>query len=258
MGREIEKRMNSELRNAASGLLEYMKAFGIEHVPLRQSEIRAAVQKKTPVTGPSPIVETVAVPVHADDRQAALKSLREEIGDCTLCGLSGRRTNIVFGEGNPEARIMFIGEAPGREEDLQARPFVGEAGQQLTRLIEKIGLRREDVYIANICKCRPPDNRDPEPAEMDACFPFIRRQIRIINPGVIIALGRISTYSLMKPDYPISKFSILRMRGKLFKYDGLPVMPTTHPAYWLRNRVDKHKVLEDVYAALRTIGEEMK
>jgi DNA polymerase len=185
-------------------------------------------------------------------------ALQDEIGDCSLCGLSPKRTNIVFGEGNPYAKIMFIGEAPGREEDIQARPFVGEAGQQLTRLIEKIGLRREDVYIANICKCRPPENRDPEPGEIAACFPFINKQIRIINPGVIIALGKIATYSLMKPDYPIAKFSILRTRGKWFQYNGVPVMPTTHPAYWLRNREDKHNVMEDVNAALRKLGEDIK
>jgi|WetSurMetagenome_2_1015567.scaffolds.fasta_scaffold00918_11 uracil-DNA glycosylase len=251
--------MSSELRHAACDVLEYLKDMGIDHIPVRLSDIRRAVQPKASAPPPVPVVMNPVSPEKHDDKKTALMSLQKEIGDCMLCGLSDKRNNVVFGEGNPEARIMFIGEAPGREEDLQARPFVGEAGRQLTNLIGKIlGLQREDVYIANICKCRPPENRDPVPGEIDACFPFINRQIRIIRPGIIIALGKIASYSLMKPDYPILKFSILRERGKLFYYEGAPVMPTTHPAYWLRNGKDKHKVVEDIRTALKKLTEDMQ
>jgi uracil-DNA glycosylase len=259
MGRAVTIHMNAELRHATHNVLEYLKILGIDCIPSSLTKTRKGVQTKTatPADASAAVIASVPALDSCDDKDASLKALRKKIGDCSLCSLSGRRTNIVFGEGSPEARIMFIGEAPGREEDLQARPFVGEAGRQLTSLIEKIlGLHREDVYIANICKCRPPENRDPEPAEIDACFPFINSQIRIIKPAIIIALGKISTYSLMKPDYPISKFSILRERGKMFHYNGVPVMPTTHPAYWLRNREDKHRVVQDIQSALKNLGED--
>jgi uracil-DNA glycosylase len=248
--------MNTELKQGVHDMLAYFKAIGLDYVPISRSSIEAAGQvKRVPAARPQ---ASNAAPVQAlcrKDKEAALVALREEIGDCSRCRLCSDRKNIVFGEGNPDAKIMFIGEAPGREEDLQARPFVGEAGQQLTRLIGKSGFEREDVYIANICKCRPPENRDPETGEIEACFPFLNRQISIIAPRVIISLGKISTYSLMKPEYPIAKFSILRTRGKWFDYEGLPVMPTTHPAYWLRNKEDKHKVWEDTQAVLKKLEE---
>ena len=168
-------------------------------------------------------------------KEAAFKALREEIGDCSRCKLSNRRTNIVFGEGDPAARLMFIGEAPGREEDLQARPFVGDAGMLLTRLIERMGFKREDVYIANIVKCRPPMNRDPEVDEIEKCRGFIERQIEIINPAVIMSLGRISVQTLLGN----TKLKITAIRGDFFDYKGIPLMPTFHPAYLIRNPKDK-------------------
>jgi uracil-DNA glycosylase family 4 len=168
-------------------------------------------------------------------KETALKALREEMGDCRRCKLSSRRTNIVFGEGDPGARLMFIGEAPGREEDLQARPFVGDAGMLLTRLIERMGFKREDVYIANIVKCRPPMNRDPEIDELEKCGGFIERQIEIINPAVIMSLGRISVQTLLGN----TKLKITAIRGNFFDYKGIPLMPTFHPAYLLRNPKDK-------------------
>jgi DNA polymerase len=143
---------------------------------------------------------------------------------------------------------MFIGEGPGREEDLQARPFVGEAGTVLTSLIVKMGLRREDVYIANIVKCRPPMNRDPEEDEMIACKPFVQEQVRIINPKVIIALGRISAQNLLNTKTPISK-----LRGGFYEYDGIPVMPTFHPAYLLRNPKDKWLTWGDAQKVLEKL-----
>jgi len=178
-------------------------------------------------------------------RESALKALREDIGDCERCKLSRHRKNIVFGEGNPRASLMFIGEAPGSEEDIQGRPFVGEAGQLLTRLINKMGFKREEVYIANIVKCRPPFNRDPEEDEITTCFPFLRRQIEIISPAIIVALGRISAWTLLKTRIPIT-----RLRGKFYEYEGIPLMPTFHPAYLLRNPRDKWLVWSDMQQVL--------
>lgn len=174
-------------------------------------------------------------------RQASLQELREDIGDCTRCKLCRNRKNIVFGEGSPDSKIMFIGEGPGRDEDIQARPFVGEAGQLLTRIIEKMGLKRQEVYIANIVKCRPPNNREPEEEEIATCRPFVERQIEIIKPSVIVCLGKVATQSLLRARTPISK-----TRGNFLDYKNIPVMPTFHPAYLLRNPKDKWLTWDDM------------
>ena len=170
-----------------------------------------------------------------------LRALREWIGDCQRCKLAGGRKTIVFGQGNPEARLMFIGEGPGAEEDEQGLAFVGKAGQLLTRIIEAIGLRREDVFIANVIKCRPPGNRNPEPDEILSCQPFLERQIEVIRPKVIVALGKFAGQWLLKTAEPIS-----RLRGRLGQYNGIKVMPTYHPAYLLRNQGGKREVWEDM------------
>ncbi|KPK02595.1 MAG: hypothetical protein AMK71_01730 [Nitrospira bacterium SG8_35_4] len=183
--------------------------------------------------------------VSVQGRDEALIRLREEIGDCTRCTLSRNRKNIVFGEGFAEAELMFIGEGPGRDEDIQARPFVGSAGKLLTSLIEKMGMTREGVYIANIVKCRPPNNRDPEDDEISACMPFVERQIEIIRPKVIITLGRVSSQALLNTKVPIS-----RLRGTFFHHRDIPVMPTFHPAYLLRNPKDKWLTWDDVQKVL--------
>jgi DNA polymerase len=249
--------MKDKIRDA----LDYYRELGFEELPFRAVPAKgrpasAAVQKAAdPGAEPTPDDRVSSSPgpavlVGASGKAEALKSLRDEIGSCTRCKLSRERTNIVFGEGSPDAELMFIGEAPGREEDAQGRPFVGEAGQHLTRLIEKLGFRRETVYIANVCKCRPPGNRDPEADEMSTCFPFLSGQIRIIAPKIIISLGKIATYRLMQPSTPIAKFSILKVRGQWFQYRDIPVMPTTHPAYWLRYREDKYQVLREAQEAV--------
>ncbi|MBI4684198.1 MAG: uracil-DNA glycosylase [Nitrospirae bacterium] len=185
---------------------------------------------------------------NSEQKMSDLKALREEIGDCQRCKLSKGRANIVFGEGNLNTEIMFIGEGPGREEDIQGRPFVGDAGQLLTRLIEKMGFKREDVYIANIVKCRPPFNRDPEEDEMNACRQFVQRQIEIISPTVIVSLGRIASQTLTGSNVPISK-----LRGRFYEYCDIPLMPTFHPAYLLRNPKDKWLVWEDVQKVLERL-----
>src|SRR6187397_2215451 len=180
-----------------------------------------------------------------DDPQSALDdlaSIREDIGDCTRCKLCrlGRK-QIVFGVGNPHADLMFVGEAPGRDEDLQGEPFVGRAGQKLTQIIEAIGLKRDDVYIANVIKCRPPENRNPEPDEVAQCEPFLFRQVDTIKPKVIVALGTFATRSLLKTMDPIS-----RLRGRVYDYRGAKLVPTFHPAFLLRNPSCRREVWEDM------------
>jgi uracil-DNA glycosylase family 4 len=172
----------------------------------------------------------------------ALAAVRNDIGDCTRCKLHtlGRR-QIVFGVGNPEADLMFVGEAPGADEDLQGEPFVGRAGQLLTKIIEAIDLKRDDVYIANVIKCRPPGNRNPEPDEVEQCEPFLFRQIEIIKPRVIVALGKFAAQTLLRTLDPIS-----RLRGRVFDYRGAKLIPTFHPAYLLRNPSSKREVWEDM------------
>ena len=174
---------------------------------------------------------------------AALNDLRAHIGDCTRCKLHGLgRRQVVFGVGNPKADLMFVGEAPGADEDLQGEPFVGRAGQLLTKIIGAIGLQRSDVYIANILKCRPPGNRNPEPDEVVTCEPFLTRQIDIIHPKVIVALGSFAAKALLRSDAPIS-----RIRGHVFDYrGGSKLIPTFHPAFLLRSPERKRDVWEDM------------
>jgi uracil-DNA glycosylase len=171
-----------------------------------------------------------------------LQQLRDAIGDCRRCKLCAGRTNLVFGVGNPDAELMFVGEGPGRDEDLQGEPFVGRAGQLLTDIITKgIGLKRGDVYIANVVKCRPPENRNPEPDEVAACEPFLKKQIELVRPRVIVALGKFAVQTLLQSKVPITK-----LRGKWHSYHGIKLMPTFHPAYLLRNPADKKLVWEDI------------
>ncbi len=172
----------------------------------------------------------------------ALRLIREDLGECTRCKLHGLgRRQIVFGVGNPRAELMFIGEAPGRDEDIQGEPFVGRAGQLLTKMIESIQLRREDVYIANVIKCRPPENRNPEPDEVGSCEPFLFRQLDAIHPKVVVALGSVALKALLKSDAPIS-----RMRGRVIDFRGSKLVPTFHPAFLLRSPDKKREAWEDL------------
>jgi uracil-DNA glycosylase family 4 len=183
---------------------------------------------------------------------AGLTRLREEIGDCQRCKLAGGRTNLVFGVGNPDADLVFVGEAPGADEDAQGEPFVGKAGQLLTKMIEAMGYRRQDVYICNVLKCRPPGNRNPEPDEVATCEPFLKRQLAALRPRMIVALGKFAVKCLLRDDAPIS-----RLRGNLRSYEGIPLMPTFHPAYLLRDPSKKKPAWEDlkaVNAALARVG----
>jgi DNA polymerase len=170
-----------------------------------------------------------------------LEEVRKELGDCKRCKLHRTRRTIVFGEGNEKATLMFIGEGPGYDEDVQGRPFVGKAGQLLTKIIESIKLSREEVYIANIVKCRPPQNRNPELDEIQSCSPFLMKQIHVIQPKIICALGTFAAQTLLKTDTKISD-----LRGKIFDLEGIKVIPTYHPAFLLRNPERKREVWEDM------------
>jgi DNA polymerase len=201
--------------------LRYLKEMGVED--LRRPGVSAT-------TGPA----------------ARLREIREELGDCTRCKLCNGRNQIVFGVGNPRAGMMFVGEGPGADEDAQGEPFVGRAGQKLNDMIRSIGLERKDVYIANIVKCRPPDNRTPEPDEVATCSPFLFAQIEAINPRVLVALGSPAARTLLG-----TRVGITQLRGNWGSFRGIPVMPTFHPAYLLRAYTveNRRSVFEDLKAA---------
>jgi uracil-DNA glycosylase family 4 len=188
----------------------------------------------------SPRRGAAALPV-IESRDPSLEAIREDIGDCRRCNLHEHRKTIVFGEGNPHAKLVFVGEGPGADEDASGRPFVGRAGQLLDKIIVAIGLKREDVYIANIVKCRPPGNRTPERDEVDTCEPFLLRQLAFIRPEVIVALGSPAFQCLLRTREPIT-----RARGEWREWNGIKVMPTFHPAFLLRSPDKKREVWEDM------------
>ncbi len=188
----------------------------------------------------------------ASEPAAALRLIREDLGDCRRCGLCRDRTHIVFGVGDPNARLMFVGEGPGADEDLKGEPFVGRAGQLLTKIIESMGMERKEVYIANVVKCRPPENRTPLPDEIATCSPFLFQQIRAIGPRVVVCLGTPATQTVLG-----TRDTITRLRGAFHEIEGIRVMPTFHPAYLLRNPAAKREVWDDmkkVMAELKKAG----
>jgi len=221
------------LRRGLRAWLEDQEAFGIEDVPVpRASE---------PAGGGAAV----------EDAAAALAAIAEEVASCTRCGLHATRTKAVPGQGNPAAEILFVGEAPGADEDRSGLAFVGRAGQLLTKMIKAMGFEREEVFIANVLKCRPPGNRDPRPEEAAACLPFLKRQIRLIRPGVIVALGAHAARNLLG-----TSESVGRMRGREHVYEGIPLVVTYHPSYLLRSPGEKRKAWDDLKRALRVIGRE--
>ena len=184
----------------------------------------------------------------------SLENLRGYMGDCSRCKLHKERTHMVFGEGNHQAELVFVGEAPGRDEDISGRPFVGEAGNQLTKIIENgMRLSRNDIYILNTVKCRPPKNRDPEKEEVESCLPFLKKQISLIKPKVICGLGRVAGQAMLGADFKISKD-----RGKWFSFMDIPLMVTYHPAYLLRYPSAKRQVWDDVKMIMKHLGLEVK
>jgi uracil-DNA glycosylase family 4 len=220
---------------AARSQFEYLSDLGIENQKTLLPDVNQEQR----------YIETNAA------MEETLDAIRAEMGDCQRCGLAVSRTKQVYGVGNPNARLVLVGEAPGREEDVKGEPFVGEAGRLLDRILLAMGMQREDVYICNVLKCRPPNNRDPLPEEVATCEAFLIRQIAAIRPQVIIGLGRFAVHSLLKTKAPISS-----LRGEWQRYQGIPLMPTFHPAYLLRNPEGKRDVWEDMKEVLRFLNAE--
>jgi uracil-DNA glycosylase family 4 len=233
---EIEAKPREELLGLVRSLAERLRVDGELGKPLSYLS--------------SGRLDVAAAEASIGGNASALEKVRTELGDCHRCPLGGLRHRIVFGEGSPDAELLFVGEAPGADEDAQGRPFVGRAGQLLTKIIDAMGLKREDVYICNILKCRPPENRNPLPEEIAACEPFLIRQIEAIRPRVICALGSFAAHTLLKSEAPISV-----LRGRFHSYQGIPLMPTYHPAYLLRNPGAKKQVWEDVQTIMKALRE---
>lgn len=244
--------------------LQYLEVMGIESWQLRQQPIflaespvvdlviamePAIAAAQNPVTPEIPVIS----PVVSQSVQPVLmpvdnwETLQNEVANCRKCALCQTRTQTVFGTGNKNPDWLFIGEAPGEQEDLQGQPFVGAAGSLLTEMIRAIGLSREQVFIANILKCRPPHNRDPHADEMTGCSPFLERQIALLNPKIIIAVGRIAAQQLLHTDMAIGK-----LRGKVYSMNGIPLIAVYHPAYLLRSLSQKSKAWQDLQLALKT------
>ena len=229
----------AELIESLRAYLEELQESGVDALPFAADGVNAANAEADE-----------AVSIDSAPRET-LEEIRAELGDCCRCELGGSRNNLVFGVGNPHARVVFVGEAPGRDEDLKGEPFVGEAGQILTRLITRMGFTREDVYICNVLKCRPPSNRDPHTDEIEKCGPFMLRQVKAIGPEVIVALGAFAAHTLLQSTVPISK-----LRGKFHDYHGIPLMPTYHPSFLLRNRGNNEvywTVWEDMTQVLKKL-----
>jgi DNA polymerase len=248
MTAELRQELLSLVRGAR-GLVDALRGFGLQAVPPAPPPPAAP--------GPEPSSQAMLLPppdsiprLTASDPATALEDVRRRLGDCTRCKLSRRRQHIVFGEGDPGARLVLVGEGPGAEEDRTGRPFVGEAGQLLERILRAMGLGREQVYICNVVKCRPPSNRSPEPDEVSTCGVFLAAQLAALRPSHILALGATAAHHLLGVDTPLGK-----LRGRFFDHaSGARLMPTYHPAYLLRFPLDKKLVWEDVKLVMAELG----
>lgn len=230
-------------------VLERMRREGVTHVEVRPETLAIPLQ---PLPSSSP-VESSPMAARPADAEAQLAQLAAEASRCVRCAeLAQCRTQVVFGVGNPRAELMFIGEAPGADEDAQGEPFVGRAGQLLTKIIQAMGFARHEVYIANVLKCRPPENRTPLPMEVANCLPYLQRQIELIQPRAMVALGATAMRALLDVQIGITK-----MRGHWYYYRGIPIMPTYHPAYLLRNPAAKREVWQDMQEVVRHLGREI-
>jgi uracil-DNA glycosylase family 4 len=261
------------LTNDLRAYVEALRVWGVQHLPADQPpgpsspepQVAPALHRPEPSPTPrstdhptvssasSPDVQEIHLPLEpplTPLSRLSLPELEAVAKQCTACRLHQGRTHVVFGVGNPHAELMFAGEAPGRDEDLQGEPFVGRAGQLLTRIIEAIGMKRQDVYIANVIKCRPPNNRNPEADEIAHCEPYLIRQIALVQPRLIVALGTFAAQTLLQTKLPISQ-----LRGRFHTYQGVKLMPTFHPAFLLRNPERKRAVWEDMQMVQRELGQ---
>jgi len=251
VGRRAQE-VTPELREVASETLRHLwwlRESGVRELPPAPTRPRAQRRPGAEAARAGPAARAAAPPAEKGCGSEPLRAVRAELGDCRRCKLHAGRTTLVFGVGNPAAELMFVGEGPGADEDRQGEPFVGRAGQLLTKMIEAMGFRREEVYIANVVKCRPPNNRDPEPDEIEACEPFLKAQIAAVRPRVIVALGRFAVQTLLRDASPVS-----RQRGRWREYEGVRLMPTFHPAYLLRNPAEKKAAWEDLQLVMKEFG----
>jgi uracil-DNA glycosylase family 4 len=234
---------NSETKETLAALRAYLEGLqesGVDGLPF--GEIKRADELAMVA---EPNLAYAAAPATAE----TLDEIKAEMEQCHHCPLAATRTSLVFGIGNPQARLVLVGEAPGRDEDLQGEPFVGEAGQLLSKIILAMGLTRQDVYICNVLKCRPPGNRNPLPTEIESCIPYLLRQLDAIKPAAIMALGTFAAQTLLDTKEPIS-----RLRGRFHDYRGTPLMPTFHPAFLLRNPAMKKEVWADMQQVMKRLG----
>lgn len=227
------------LTGALRGYLEELQETGVDALGIMEP-LPAAGERKKSAPETRPLRETA--------ERETLDNIRGSLGDCRRCILCETRKNIVFGTGSSSAGVLFVGEAPGRDEDLQGEPFVGEAGQLLTKMIKAMGFERSEVYICNVLKCRPPDNRNPAPSEISECSPFLLRQVKAIAPKAIVALGTFAAQTLLGSKEPIS-----RLRGKFHDYHSIPLMPTFHPAFLLRSPEKKREVWADLQQVMKLL-----
>jgi uracil-DNA glycosylase len=259
----MAKSLDTQLKLALADRIRYYNELGIYDFYRRDTTVQIQLEEREPLPRAKAAVVT---PVVADkeelfeistkpessfaDPAQALRAIREDIGDCTRCRLAKQgRKQIVFGVGNPRAELMFIGEAPGADEDQQGEPFVGRAGQLLNNMIKAMGLRREDIYIANIIKCRPPGNRTPERDECETCSPFLMRQIATIKPKVVVALGAVAAKTLLAINAPMSE-----LRGKWYDFRGTKLAVTYHPAFLLRDPRQKKEAWKDLQMVMKDLG----
>jgi uracil-DNA glycosylase len=239
----MARTLDPEMKRSVADRVRYYRELGIHDFFRR--EVPPGEDDNDVTTITAGCEDSIAM-----DRPAALRAIRDEIGDCVRCPLHKQgRKQIVFGVGNPNAEIMFVGEAPGADEDEQGEPFVGRAGQLLNNMIKAMGIQREDVYIANVIKCRPPANRTPEPAECEVCSPFLLKQIDVIQPKVIVALGAVASRALLGLNQPMSQ-----LRGQWHDFRGYPLAVTYHPAYLLRDPRQKAAAWQDLQMVMTRLG----
>jgi len=240
-----------EIISQGRAILEDLQQWGFETVPPPQLDDAPPIVAETVAAETFGAVRETSEPPPSVESPVTLTDLQQNLAECSRCSLCQQRNNIVFGAGNPHAQVVLVGEAPGREEDLQGYPFVGEAGKLLDKILLAMNLSRETVYICNVIKCRPPGNRDPQPDEIASCEPFLKQQLAIIRPKIIITLGRFAAQTLLKTSAPIS-----RLRGQWHEYEGIALMPTFHPAYLLRNPSGKRPVWEDMKQVMKRLADQ--
>jgi uracil-DNA glycosylase len=250
----MPRKLDAQSQKALKARVDYYREMGIYDFYRRAVDETARVESGEAETSPVPsdqVFQELPKPGLQDkkDKNAALREIRDDLGDCTRCRLHKGRTNLVFGVGNVDADIMFVGEGPGADEDAQGEPFVGRAGQLLNNMIAAMGIRREDVYIANIVKCRPPQNRTPEKDECDTCSPFLLRQIGVIQPKVIVALGAVAAKNLLAVND-----SMANLRGRWYDFRGSKLIVTYHPAFLLRDPRQKKEAWKDLQMVMKYLG----